>query len=124
MDEKLIYKMTGKTSEEVDEAIEYMERRSKRTREHQRIMREIFDVQWPQAVKSDSKEDWDRVCVAIYGVIEYLQRNSDFFPNYEKHMVQWETLKMVADCVCCNHTMTCNNACLDDMVKRHIDKVA
>ena len=124
MDEELIYKMTGKTSEEVDKAIEYMERRSARTREHQRITREIFDVQWPTAVETDSKEDWERVCVAIDGVIDYLQKNSDYFPNYEKHIAQWGTLKKVADCVCCDHTKQCDNACINEIVKKRIAKVA
>lgn len=124
MDEELIYKMTGKTPEEIDEAIEYMERRAKRTNEHQRITREIFDVQWPRAVKSGRKEDWEKVCIAIDGVIEYLQRNCNFFPNYERHMIQWETLKKVADCIFCDRSKPCDKACYDNVTKRNIAKVA
>ena len=124
MDEELIYKMTGKTPKEIDEAIEYMEQRSKRTNEHQRMTREIFDVQWPRAVQSGSKENWERVCVAIDGVIEYLKKNFNYFPNYEKHMIQWQTLKKVADCVCCVHTKPCDKDCLEKITKRHIAKVA
>ena len=124
MDEEMIYKMTGKTSKEIDEAIAYMGKRSERTKEHQRMIRQIFDVQWPHAVKTGGKESWDRVCAAIDGVIEYLQRNANYFPNYEKHMAQWETLKKVADCVCCEQGKTCDSACLEGIEKRHMEKVA
>ena len=124
MDENSIYKMTGKTSKEVDKAIEKMERRTEKTKEHQRLTREIFDVQWPEAVKTGSKDDWERVCVAIDGVIDYLQKNADYFPNYDKHITQWGTLKKVADCVCCDHTTPCDNACINEIVKKRIAKVA
>lgn len=132
MDKDKMFKMTGKTSEQIDRAIALMEQRTKRTKEHQRLTREIFDVQWPCAVNTGKKEDWDRVCIAIDGVIEYLQANSDFFPNYKKHMAQWGTLKKVADCVCCAHEKPCNNSCininLNDVnvndVKKDLERVA
>ena len=81
----------------------------------------------PCAVNSGKKEDWDRVCIAIDGVIEYIQVNSEFFPNYKKHIDQWGTLKKVADCVCCAHEKPCNNACIDvDVinVKKELVRVA
>jgi hypothetical protein len=124
MDEELIFKMTGKTSEEIDEVIEQMRQRSKRTQEHQRMTREIFDVQWPSAVESGNNKDWSNVSIAINDVIEYIDKNSDYFPNYEGHILQWETLKKVADCVSCNNTKSCGNTCLDDSTIRQDAKVA
>lgn len=124
MDEELIYKMTGKKSDEIDQIIEQMKQRSKRTKEHQRMTRYIFDVHWPTAVKTGSKKAWNDICVAIDDVIEYLNMNSDYFPNYEGHIVQWETLRKVAECVSCNHSKPCDNQCPDNSIIRHLVKVA
>jgi len=124
MDEELIYKMTGKKSGEIEQIIEQMKQRSKRTKEHQRMTRKIFDVHWPTAVKTGNEKAWNDICVAIDNVIEYLNLNSEYFPNYEGHIVQWETLRKVAECVSCNHSKPCDNKCLDDSIIRHLVKVA
>jgi hypothetical protein len=88
------------------------------------MTRDIFDVHWPAAVKTESIKEWNDVCVAIDDVIEYLNKNSDYFPNYEGHIVQWETLRKVAECVSCNQSKPCDNTCLDDSTIRQFVKVA
>lgn len=111
--EKLVFKMTGKTFKDVECMMQRMNQRSEKIKEHQRMIRDVFDVRWPAALEAKNKEQWDSVCEGIDGVMMYLENNSRYFPNYDKHMEQWNTLKVVAKCVCCGYAKPCDNACIE-----------
>ena len=111
--EKLVYQMTGKTFKDVEQMMDRMKHRSEKIKEHQKMIRDIFDVRWPAAMEAKTKEKWDGVCEGIDNIVAYLENNSRFFPNYEKHLEQWNTLKTVANCVCCSYTKPCDNACVE-----------
>ena len=118
--EKLVYQMTGKTFKDVEQMMDRMKHRSEKIKEHQRMIRDIFDVRWPTAMEAKNKEEWDGVCAGIDGIVSYLENNARFFPNYEKHVEQWHTLKTVANCVCCSYTKPCDNACVEERKREQV----
>jgi hypothetical protein len=111
--EKLVHQLTGKTFNDVEHIMERMRIRTQKINEHQNMIRDIFDVRWPAALESRNGNEWDFVCTGIDNIVKYLETNSRYFPNYETHMEQWNTLKTVASCVYCSYTKQCDNTCIE-----------
>jgi hypothetical protein len=86
--EKLVQHMTGKTFHDVEHMMERMKLRTQKINEHQNMIRDIFDVRWPAALESKNKDEWGFVCSEIDEIVAYLDNNSRYFPNYEKHVEQ------------------------------------
>jgi hypothetical protein len=119
--EKLVHQLTGKTFNDVEHIMEGMRIRTQKINEHQNMIRDIFDVRWPTALESKNKDEWSFVCSGIDDIVKYLETNSRYFPNYETHKEQWNTLKTVASCVYCSYTKQCDNTCGEKHNKSHVE---